>query len=240
MRALLTNTKPTTGYSVGPGQEMDVTVQLRRYIAPSTSHEGTSQLRRYIEQLEAQGGNRKFLFPSFKADLQAKKVVRLWKLNEAISYNNARKALLSAVKAAKRKIKVQNGVFGLHSFRVGALTAAANTGQFSNMQLQNMGRWAQLDSAARYFLPREEEKLKVGREIGTQLKQAMEDEVLEGRKGLEGVEARCLGPSSGVKAAAAAAAAAAGAAVAVVAVVAARQQRSSWWLARRCLWCDLY
>ena len=70
----------------------------------------------------------------------------LWKLDEPISYDNARKALLDAVKAAKIKIKVQNGVFGLHSFRVGALTAAANTGQFSNMQLQNMGRWAQLGS----------------------------------------------------------------------------------------------
>jgi hypothetical protein len=151
--------KPDTG----DGQEMDVTVQLHRY----------------IEQLESQGGTTKFLFPSFKADLQSKKVVRLWKLNEAISYDNARKALLSAVKAAKIKIKVQNRVFGLHSFRVGAPTAAANTGQFTHMQLQNMGRWAQLDSAARYFLPREEEKMKVGMEIGKQLKEAMKDEVLE-------------------------------------------------------------
>ena len=82
-------------------------------------------------------------------------MVRLWKLDEAISYDNARKALLNAVKGAKIKIKGQNGAFGLHSFRVGALTAAANTGQFSNLQLQSMGRWAQLDSAARYFLPRD-------------------------------------------------------------------------------------
>ena len=112
--------KPDTG----EGQEMDVTVRLHRY----------------IEQLESQGGNTKFLFPSFKADLQSKKVVRLWKLDKAISYDNARKALLKAVKAAKIKIKVQNGVFGLHSFRVGALTAAVSTGLFSNIQLQNMGR----------------------------------------------------------------------------------------------------
>ena len=137
------------------------------------------QLCRYIEQLESQGGNTKFLFPSFKADLQSKKEVRLWKLDEAISYDNARKALLNAVKGAKIKIKVQNGPFGLHSFRVGALTAAANTGQFSNLQLQSMGRWAQLDSAARYFLPREEEKCKVGLELGKQLREAMKDEALE-------------------------------------------------------------
>ena len=134
---------------------------------------------RYIEQLESQGGNTKFLFPSFKADLQAKKEVRLWKLDEPISYDNARKALLNAVKGAKIKIKVQNGPFGLHSFRVGALTAAANTGQFSNLQLQSMGRWAQLDSTARYFLPREEEKCKVGLELGKQLREAMKDEALE-------------------------------------------------------------
>ena len=71
---------------------------------------------RYIEQLESQGGNTKFLFPSFKADLQGKKEMRLWKLDEAISYDNARKALLNAVKCAKIKIKVQNGPFGLHGF----------------------------------------------------------------------------------------------------------------------------
>ena len=40
-------------------------------------------------------------------------------------------------------------------------------------------RWAQLDSAARYFLPREEEKIKVGKEIGVQLNQAMDNEMLE-------------------------------------------------------------
>ena len=109
--------------------------------------------------------------------------MRLWKLDEAISYDNARRALLNAVKDARIKIKVQNGPFGLHSFRVGALTAAANTGQFSNLQLQTMGRWAQLDSAARYFLPREEEKIKVGLEIGKQLKEAMKDEALEAAGG---------------------------------------------------------
>ena len=86
---------------------------------------------------------------------------------------------MNAVKDARIKIKVQNGPFGLHSFRVGALTAAANSGQFSNLQLQSMGRWAQLDSAARYFLPREEEKCKVGLELGKQLGEAMKDEALE-------------------------------------------------------------
>ena len=73
---------------------------------------------------------------SFKADLQAKKEVRLWKLDEAISYDNARKALLNAVKGAKIKIKVQNGPFGLHSFHVGAPTAAANTGQVGTARLR--------------------------------------------------------------------------------------------------------
>ena len=66
--------------------------------------------------------------------------MRLWKLDEPIAYDNARRALLDAVKAADIKIKGQNGPFGLHSFRVGALTAAASTGLFSNIQLQNMGR----------------------------------------------------------------------------------------------------
>ena len=147
----------------GEGQEMDVTVQLKKY----------------TEQLEFQGGSTRFLFPSLKADVQSKKVVRLWKLDKAISYDSTRKALLNVVKAAKIKIKMQDGVFGLHSFRVGALTAAANTGLFTPMQLQNMGRWAQLDSAARYFLPREKEKMKVGMELGNQLAKAMKEEVLE-------------------------------------------------------------
>ena len=73
--------KPDTG----EGQEMDVTVQLKKY----------------IEQLEFQGGTTRFLFPSLKADLQSKKVVRLWKLDKAISYDSTRKALLDVVKAAK-------------------------------------------------------------------------------------------------------------------------------------------
>ena len=136
-----------------------------------------------MEQLEAQGGSSKFLFPSLKTELRGKKERKCWKLDEAISYDNARCALLNAVKDARLKIKGQNGPFGLHSFRVGALTAAANTGQFSNIQLQSMGRWAQLDSAARYFLPREEEKCKVGLELGKQLREAMQDEALEAAGG---------------------------------------------------------
>ena len=82
----------------------------------------------------------KLLFPSFKTDQRGCKVVRLWKLDEPITYSCARRALLDAVKAANIKIKKQNGPFGLHSFRVGALTAAVSTGLFSNIQLQNMGR----------------------------------------------------------------------------------------------------
>ena len=105
--------------------------------------------------------------------------MRLWKLDKAIMYDRTRKALLDVVKAAKIKIKNQDGVFGLHSFRVGALTAAANTGMFTPMQLQNMGRWAQLDSAARYFLPREKDKMKVGMELSNQLAKAMKEQVLD-------------------------------------------------------------
>ena len=40
-------------------------------------------------------------------------------------------------------------------------------------------RWAQLDSAARYFLPREEDKAKVSKELGLQLSQALSKEELD-------------------------------------------------------------
>ena len=46
-------------------------------------------LHRYIEQLESQGGNAKFPFSNFKADLQSREVVKLWKLDEATSFDNA-------------------------------------------------------------------------------------------------------------------------------------------------------
>ena len=51
----------------------------------------TVHLHRYFEQLKSQGSNAKFLFPSsrlqgFKAD---HKSVRLEKVNEATSYDNA-------------------------------------------------------------------------------------------------------------------------------------------------------
>ena len=49
----------------------------------------TVHLYRYFEQLKSQGGNGKFLFPSFKADLQSREAVRLGKVNEATSYDNA-------------------------------------------------------------------------------------------------------------------------------------------------------
>ena len=63
------------------------------------------------------------------------------------------------------KIKTDEADFGLHSCRIGALTAAANSGKFSQLQLQNLGRWAQMESAARYFLPREKEQVKVGKQV---------------------------------------------------------------------------
>ena len=136
----------------------------------------TAQLKKYVEKLEVQEGTSKFLFPSFST-WKGKKVLGVRLLDKPITYDKARRSLLEAVKAAGIKIKNQEGVFGLHSFRVGALTAAANTGKFSNMQLQNMGRWAQLDSAARYFLPREKEK--VGLELSNQLAKALKGQVLE-------------------------------------------------------------
>ena len=52
--------------------------------------------------------------------------MKIWKLDEAISYDNARKALLNAVKGAKIKIKVQNSPFGLHSFREVDVTVHLN------------------------------------------------------------------------------------------------------------------
>ena len=64
----------------------------------------------------------------------------LWKLDVPIPYSTARRTLLAAVKATDIRIKSQNGPLGLHSFRVGALTAAVNSGRFSNVQLANLGR----------------------------------------------------------------------------------------------------
>ena len=57
-----------------------------------------------------------------------------------LSYGTARRTLLEAVKASGIKIKSQNGPLGLHSFRVGALTAAAGSGRFSSIQLASLGR----------------------------------------------------------------------------------------------------
>ena len=62
---------------------------------------------------------------------------------------------------------------------MGALTTAANSGKFSQVQLQSMGRWARMDSAARYFLPREKEKVKVGRDLSSRLAKALKGQVLE-------------------------------------------------------------
>ena len=40
-------------------------------------------------QLKSQGGNGKFLFPSFKAELQAEEAGRLGRVNEATPYDKA-------------------------------------------------------------------------------------------------------------------------------------------------------
>ena len=52
------------------------------------------------------------------------------------------------------KIKAAEAACGLHSCRVGALMEAANAGKFSELQLQNLELWAQMNDAARFFLPR--------------------------------------------------------------------------------------
>ena len=77
------------------------------------------------------------------------------------------------------KIKTDEADFGLHSCRIGALTAAANSGKFSQLQLQNLGRWPQMNSAARYFLPREKEQVIVRKELGYRLARAVEGQGLE-------------------------------------------------------------
>ena len=69
----------------GEGQDMDITVQLKKY----------------TEQLEIQEGTSRFLFSSFKPIVKGKKGVGVRKLDKAITYDNARKSLLEAVKAAK-------------------------------------------------------------------------------------------------------------------------------------------
>ena len=60
-------------------------------------------------------------------------------------------------------------------------------------------RWAQLDSAARYFLPREEDKAKVGKELGLQLSQALSKEELDSPASRK---AACIKASTQAKAAA--------------------------------------
>ena len=142
-------------------QDMDITVLMKKY----------------IEKLEGQEGRSKFLFPSCRGIKKGKKENATFLLNKPISYWVARKSLLEAVKMTK--IKTDEADFGLHSCRVGALTEAANSGKFSQLQLQNLGRWAQMESAARYFLPREREQVKVGKELGSRLAKSLEGQVLE-------------------------------------------------------------
>ena len=60
-------------------------------------------------------------------------------------------------------------------------------------------RWAQLDSAARYFLPREEDKAKVGKELGLQLSQALSK---EGMDSPSSRKAACIKVTTQAKAAA--------------------------------------
>ena len=142
-------------------QDMDITVLMKKY----------------TEKLGSQEGRSKFLFPSCRGIKKKKKENATFLLDKPISYEVARRSLLEAVRMTK--IKAGEADFGLHSCRVGALTEAANTGKFSQVQLQNLGRWAQMNSAARYFLPREKEQVIVRKELGYRLARAVEGQGLE-------------------------------------------------------------
>ena len=165
-------------------KEMDITVLMKAY----------------IEKLEDQERKSKYLFPSCRGQVkqangrEGSRLKSTFLLDKPISYAVARKNLLEAVKMTK--IKPTN--YGLHSCRIGALTAAANTGMFSQLQLQNLGRWAQMESAARYFLPREQEQVKVAKELGSRLASLLGDQVL---KTAETRQAACNLEASKTKAA---------------------------------------
>ena len=166
-------------------KEMDITVLMKAY----------------VEKLGDQEGESKYLFPSCRGYVkhpngrEGSRQKSTFLLDEPISYAVARKSLLEAVKVTK--IKPAN--YGLHSCRIGALTAAANTGKFSQLQLQNLGRWAHMESAAYYFLPREQEQVEVVKELGNRLASSLGDQVL---KTAETRQAACSLEASKTKAAA--------------------------------------
>ena len=160
----------------------------------------TTLMKRYIERLEGQESKPKFLFPSCQCKMAGKGEKSSSPLNKPITYDTARRSLLEAVKVTKIKKETDN--FGLHSCRVGALTEAANSGKFSQLQLQNLGRWAQMESAARYFLPREKEQAIVGKELGSRLVKSLEGQMLEAGPG-NSLEAACNLQASRFKASAA-------------------------------------
>ena len=165
--------KPKTGEN----KDMDITVVMKKY----------------IEKMERQEGESKFLFPSLQS-IQKGKEHSTFLLNKPITYDAARRSLLEAVRVTQIK-----GDFGLHSCRIGALTTAANSGKFSQLQLQNLGRWARMESAARYFLPREREQVKVGKELGSRLAKSLEGQLLDTN---ENRQAACNLEASRTKAAA--------------------------------------
>ena len=112
-------------------KEMDITVLMKTY----------------VEKLEDQEGKSKYLFPSCRGHVkhvkgrEGNRLKPTFLLDKPISYAVARRNLLEAVKMTK--IKPAN--YGLHSCRIGALTAAANTGKFSQLQLQTWAdgpRWS--------------------------------------------------------------------------------------------------
>ena len=114
------------------------------------------------KKLELSFPSNKFLFPSLKV----KKVGKERKIElegKEMSYNTARDFLNKAVKEIENQEDVSGrcNKLSMHSFRIGALTEAANSGRFTQLQLLKLGRWAKMESAARYFLPKEKNMLEI-------------------------------------------------------------------------------
>ena len=56
--------------------------------------------------------------------------------------------------------------FGLHSFRIGAISAAVNSGKLITDQLQRAGRWTSSDMIGHYTRPSDNSNLLFSKSIG--------------------------------------------------------------------------
>ena len=65
------------------------------------------------------------------------------------------KKSLAAINFTSDKIKS----FGLHSFRIGAISAAVNSGKITTHQLQRAGRWTSSDMIGHYTHPSDNSNL---------------------------------------------------------------------------------